>query len=160
MTPRCANAASPYARTAGQKNNSANGHRLPLHVRLLSTAGKLRQLGDFPLEPLKLGRDDQHVGKHDEEDNEVRSRDVLFGGGHPSTSRSSRSLMSSRFPVSSSRYRQDASARSAAHETQNAKNIRPVICGPSSEKTVGWMKSFARRMAKKLTGIKATPNNA
>ena len=36
----------------------------------------------------------------------------------------------------------------------------PVICGPSRVKTVGWMKSLASRMARKLTGTRATPNSA
>ena len=39
-------------------------------------------------------------------------------------------------------------------------NIVPVIWGPSRVKTVGWMKSFASRIAKKLTGISATPKRA
>ena len=36
----------------------------------------------------------------------------------------------------------------------------PVICGPSRVNTVGWMKSLASRIAKKLTGISATPKSA
>ena len=48
----------------------------------------------------------------------------------------------------------------ASQLTQKVKNIVPVICGPSRVKVVGWMKSSASRMARKLTGISATPNSA
>ena len=48
----------------------------------------------------------------------------------------------------------------AAQQTRNVANIVPVICGPSRVKTVGWMKSLASRIARKLTGISATPNSA
>ena len=47
-----------------------------------------------------------------------------------------------------------------AHETQNAKNISPVICGPSRVKTIGWMNSFDERIAKELTGMSVTPKSA
>ena len=50
--------------------------------------------------------------------------------------------------------------RDAAQETQNAVNIVPVICGPSRVNVVGWMKSSASRIARKLIGISTTPKSA
>ena len=44
--------------------------------------------------------------------------------------------------------------------SQKVKNIVPVICGPSRVNVVGWMKSSASRIAKKLTGMSATPKSA
>ena len=48
----------------------------------------------------------------------------------------------------------------ATQATQKVKNIVPVICGPSRVNVVGWMKSSASRIARKLTGISATPKSA
>ena len=43
---------------------------------------------------------------------------------------------------------------------QKTRNMLPVICGPSRVKTTGWMKFSASRMARKLTGMRATPKSA
>ena len=48
----------------------------------------------------------------------------------------------------------------AAQQTQNVANIEPVICGPWRLNAVGWMKSLASLIARKLTGISATPKSA
>ena len=65
-----------------------------------------------------------------------------------------------RLPTSSTRYMTYASSEIAAQQTTKAVNIVFVICGPSRVKTVGWMKSLASLIAKKLTGISATPKSA
>src|SRR6185503_9695756 len=97
-----------------------------------------RELGQLPrlaLEPRQLRRDDRDPGQHRHEDDEVCGRDVLLGSAHASSSRSSRRLESSRLPASSTRYIVPARHSSAAHDTQNARNIEPDICGPSVVKT-------------------------
>src|SRR5439155_16405375 len=148
----------PLARTgrcaAGQNSSSANRHRLP-RLRLAPTARtrELGQLRDLAFQSRELRRDDQDVREHDHEDHEVGCGDVLLCRGHvASTSRSSRNRVSSRFPASSTWYSVVASASIAAHATQNEKNIHPDTWGPRDVNTVGWMKSFARRIARNDTG--------
>jgi hypothetical protein len=54
-----------------------------------------------------------------------------------------------------------AKASMPARQTQNARNISQGIATPSScVNTVGWMKSSASRIARKLTGMSATPKSA
>src|SRR5919201_4687088 len=145
--------------SASQNSSSANRRRLRVSLGATS-ACQLRQLLDLALEPGELQRDDQDVGEHRREHDQVRRGHVLLGRGHASSSRSSRRRESSRFPASSTWYSVAASKRIAAHETQKVANIRPDICGPCDVNTVGWMKSFASRMARKMTGMRATPQSA
>src|SRR4029453_19095609 len=123
-----------------------------------------RELGQFArlaLQARELRCDDRDPQQHDDEEDPVRRGHVLLAGAHDaSTSRRSRRFASVRFPASSVRYMTYAMSVIAAQERQNAANISPVICGPSRVNTVGWMKSFASRIAKKLTGIRATPKRA
>src|SRR5213082_2373508 len=142
--------------------SSANGHLLaPLRLGLAPLANPAGQLVKLALEPPKLERDDQHVDEHDDP---IRSRNVLLRRGHgehhASSSRSSRRRESSRFPASSTWKRVAASVSIAASETQKVRNIEPVICGPWSVKTTGWMSWFANRIARKLIGIRTTPKSA
>src|SRR5216110_2128713 len=142
--------------------SSANGHLLAApRLGLAPLANPAGQLVKLALEPPKLERDDQHVDEHDEEDDPIRSRNVLLRHGHGEHhARSSRRRESSRFPASSTWKRVAASISIAASETQKVKNIEPDICGPCSVKTTGWMSWFANRIARKLIGIRTTPKSA
>src|SRR3954452_12419566 len=131
VSRKYAKAASPYANNTGQKRSSATRPR-PLH-----------QLGDGPLEPRQLRRDDQEVREQDDEHDEVRGRHVLLLGAHPSSSRSSRRLASRRFPASASRYSAEKSDSMAARQTQNVRNCDADICGPCLLNATGWMYSLA-----------------
>src|SRR5919205_1635173 len=95
-SPKYATAASPYASSAGQKRSSANGDHFPVTVTALR---QLDELGELAFEPLQLQRNDQHVREQDDEDDEVRGRDVLLLGAHCNASRNSRRCISRRLPV-------------------------------------------------------------
>src|SRR5262249_19393249 len=69
--PRSATAASPYASSAGQNRSSANRDGLPLRLRFPSPPCEFGQLGELPLEPRELRRDDHDVDEHHEEHDEV-----------------------------------------------------------------------------------------
>src|SRR5262245_51828287 len=117
-----ATAASPYASNAGQKRSSANCDCLVLGLALRASSRELGQLRHLAFEPSELRRDDQDVRENDDEDDEVRSCDVLLRARHDaSTSRSSFRRWSRRLPTSSTWYSVAASASRAAHDMQNAK---------------------------------------
>ena len=102
----------------------------------------LDELADLALEPLQLRGDDQDVGEHADEDDEVGGGGVLLGRRHAqaSSSRSSRSWVSSRLPGELDLVqRREQERASRASETQNVRNCECVICGPCRVKTSGWM---------------------
>src|SRR5215813_9472224 len=145
--------------------SSANGNLLAtLRLGFTSLAHLPGELVELTLEPPQLEPDDQHVDEHDEEDHAVRGGDVLLGRGdrerHASSSRSSRSRASIRFPATSIWKNVAASVSIAASETQNVRNIDPAICGPCNVNTTGWISWFASLSARKLIGIKTTPKSA
>src|SRR5207248_5012747 len=145
--------------------SSANGHLLAApRLGLAPLANPAGQLVKLALEPPELERDDQHVDEHDEEDDPIRSGNVLLRRGHgehhASNSRSSRRRESSRFPASSTWKRVAASVSIAASETQKAKNIEPDICGPCSVKTTGGTGRFANRLGRTPIGSRTTPKSA
>src|SRR5262249_6215227 len=127
---------------------------------LLAPQGQLGELRDLALEARQLRADDQDVDQHGEEDHEVGRGDVFLLGRHESASRSSRRRMSSRVPESSTRQSAPASEISAARATMNVANCEVAICGPLSVNVVGWMNCSESRIARKLIGIRTTPNNA
>src|SRR5690348_4810883 len=112
-SPTYANAASPYARNAGQKRSSAT----------LLLPREARQIRELLLEPRDLERDDQQVEEQRPEQHEVRAGHVLLGVRHASSSRSSRRLASARLPASSTRYRVPASASIPPRQTRNDTSI-------------------------------------
>src|ERR671934_3089978 len=114
------------------------------------------KLTDLAFEPRELRGDDQHVEEQDDEDDQVGSRDILLLGRHASSSRSSRSRWSRRFPASSMRYSRYPSDSIAARQTRNVANCDPAICGPSRVNATGCTRLSARRMARKLIGIRTT----
>src|SRR5256886_8755314 len=153
--PAYASAASPYATSAGQTRSSAIVRR-PSRASAARQRGELRGLA---VEAHELGADDRDPHEHREQHDGVDRRNVFLARAHAavSASRRSRRLASMRLPSSSMRYMTCASANSAAHETQNAANIVCVICAPWRVKTVGWVKTLASLIARKVRGIKGQP---
>ena len=116
------------------------------HRRSRLRRGELDELPDLALEALQLRRDDQHVGQHADEDDEVGARRrVLLGLGRHCSARSSpRARAGGRRGACPRARAGRASTKSDDHrEPADAEReeLEFVICGPSRVKTVGWMSS-------------------
>src|SRR3954469_21800837 len=119
-----------------------------------------RQVTELAVEPRDLQRDDQQVGQHGHEHDQVRREDVAVAAAHASASRSSRRCPSSRLPVSSTLYMVAASDSIPARQTQKTTNIDAAMSGPLFFSTTGWIRSWLSRMARKLIGTSTMPKSA